>query len=74
MAILDYIIFYFKICSGQEVKVPFYGVKVEQIDESAKSHVIVITSTTMKEIGSMSSLNINNSIILAIQQASMESK
>ena len=48
--ILNYIIFYFEICSGQEVNVRFWGAKVEQIDESAKSHVIAITSTTMKKM------------------------
>jgi hypothetical protein len=55
-------LFFFQICSDQEVKVRFWGAKVEQIDERGKSHVIAVTSTTVKKFGSKSSFNINNKI------------
>ena len=49
------------------------GTKVQQTDERAISHVITITSRTVNNISSRSSLfNINNSIILAFQQTSKE--
>jgi hypothetical protein len=70
--ILNYIIFQFGICSGQEVKVRFWGAKVDQIDEMAKSHVVAITSTIVKKFGSKPSFNVTKSIILAIQQASIK--
>ena len=61
--ILNCIIFFlFSICSGQEIKVRFWGDKVEEVDDRTKSQVIAITSTTVRKFGSKSSVNLSYSI------------
>ena len=48
--ILNCIIF-FSICSGQEIKVRFWGDKVEEVNDMTKSQVFSITSTTVRKFG-----------------------
>ena len=60
--ILNCIIFLFSICSGQEIKVRFWGDKVEEVNDTTKSEVIAITSTTVRKFGSKSLVSLNHSI------------
>lgn len=46
--------FHFQICSDEEVKVRFWGDKVEEVNDRTKSHVIAVTSTTVRKFGSKS--------------------